>query len=120
MRHELIVSPFLDGYLALRPGSTAGARLPEAGYEELRALADTSAPAPSWFAGTAASVWSLDLGSTPFSKSVLVRERSSYGFSEADTAAATIATPVVVPVADLDDVMDSVKCSCNAGDDNPH
>ncbi|MFD8754639.1 hypothetical protein ACFV0O_27185 [Kitasatospora sp. NPDC059577] len=26
----------------------------------------------------------------------------------------------VIPVADLDDVMDSVKCSCNAGDDNPH
>ncbi|MFI9320355.1 hypothetical protein ACIGXI_11305 [Kitasatospora aureofaciens] len=26
----------------------------------------------------------------------------------------------IVGVADLDDVMDSVKCSCNAGDDNPH
>ncbi|MFF3153272.1 hypothetical protein [Streptomyces sp. NPDC057910] len=26
----------------------------------------------------------------------------------------------ITPVADLDDVMDSVKCSCNAGDDNPH
>lgn len=37
---------------------------------------------------------------------------------EADTT--TVATPVVVTVADLDDVMDSVKCSCNAGDDNPH
>jgi hypothetical protein len=37
---------------------------------------------------------------------------------EADTT--TVSTPVVVTVADLDDVMDSVKCSCNAGDDNPH
>ncbi|QMU66838.1 hypothetical protein [Streptacidiphilus sp. P02-A3a] len=26
----------------------------------------------------------------------------------------------IVTVADLDAVMDSVKCSCNAGDDNPH
>ncbi|MFI0717748.1 hypothetical protein [Streptomyces sp. NPDC021224] len=26
----------------------------------------------------------------------------------------------ITPVADLGDVMDSVKCSCNAGDDNPH
>ncbi|MFE9409856.1 hypothetical protein ACFYN0_13835 [Streptomyces sp. NPDC006704] len=26
----------------------------------------------------------------------------------------------ITPVADLDDVVDSVKCSCNAGDDNPH
>jgi hypothetical protein len=33
---------------------------------------------------------------------------------------ATVATPVLIAVADLDDVMDSVKCSCNAGDDNPH
>ncbi|MFZ3599416.1 hypothetical protein [Streptomyces sp. BH104] len=33
------------------------------------------------------------------------------------------ATPLITeltPVADLDEVMDSVKCSCNAGDDNPH
>ncbi|MFF3748513.1 hypothetical protein [Streptomyces kronopolitis] len=27
---------------------------------------------------------------------------------------------VITPVADLDTVMDSIKCSCNAGDDNPH
>lgn len=26
----------------------------------------------------------------------------------------------ITPVADLDEVMDSVKCSCNVGDDNPH
>ncbi|MEU6663799.1 hypothetical protein [Streptomyces sp. NPDC046821] len=26
----------------------------------------------------------------------------------------------ITTVADLDEVMDSVKCSCNAGDDNPH
>ncbi len=26
----------------------------------------------------------------------------------------------ITSVADLDEVMDSVKCSCNAGDDNPY
>lgn len=26
----------------------------------------------------------------------------------------------ITVLADLDEVMDSVKCSCNAGDDNPH
>lgn len=26
----------------------------------------------------------------------------------------------ITPVADLDTVMDALKCSCNAGDDNPH
>lgn len=49
MSHDLIVSPFLDGYLCLRPGSSAGIRLPETGYEELSALKSTGAPAPSWF-----------------------------------------------------------------------
>jgi hypothetical protein len=33
--------------------------------------------------------------------------------------AASVATPVLVRIADMDDVTDSVKCSCNAGDDNP-
>jgi hypothetical protein len=27
---------------------------------------------------------------------------------------------VITPIADLDTVMDNIKCSCNAGDDNPH
>ncbi|WP_328406481.1 hypothetical protein OHS70_38595 (plasmid) [Streptomyces sp. NBC_00390] len=27
---------------------------------------------------------------------------------------------VITPVAKLDKVLETVKCSCNAGDDNPH
>lgn len=27
---------------------------------------------------------------------------------------------VITAVANLDEIMDSIKCSCNAGDDNPH
>ncbi|MEU6235715.1 hypothetical protein [Kitasatospora sp. NPDC047058] len=34
-------------------------------------------------------------------------------------APAEPATRVTV-VTDLDDVMESIKCSCSAGDDNPH
>lgn len=34
------------------------------------------------------------------------------------TAAPQITGPVMAD--DLDEVMDSVSCSCNAGDDNPH
>ncbi|MGW2249916.1 hypothetical protein ACWCXH_06910 [Kitasatospora sp. NPDC001660] len=34
-------------------------------------------------------------------------------------AAAPPVTAITL-VADLDEVMDSAKCSCNAGDDNPH
>ncbi|MFH8573047.1 hypothetical protein [Streptomyces sp. NPDC017993] len=35
-------------------------------------------------------------------------------------AAAVPPITEVTSVADLDTVMDSTKCSCNAGDDNPH
>lgn len=83
MPHDLIVSPFLDGYLCLRPGSSAGIRLPEAGYEELRALVGADAPAPDWFARTAADTWGMDLRNKPVKGSLLVRERSDYGFSKA-------------------------------------
>ncbi|MEU7166682.1 hypothetical protein QZH56_19940 [Streptomyces olivoreticuli] len=41
-----------------------------------------------------------------------------YATRPPETAPATINT--VTMVDDLDTVMDSVKCSCAAGDDNPH
>ncbi|MGD6741852.1 hypothetical protein ACOKM3_08430 [Streptomyces sp. BH106] len=34
--------------------------------------------------------------------------------------APTLQVTAVTAVADLDELMDSAKCSCNAGDDNPH
>jgi hypothetical protein len=82
MSHDVIISPFLDGYLALRPGSAAGARLPEAGYEELRGLAGTDEQVPGWFADLA-DTWGLDFRNKPVGDSLLVRDRSPYGFSKA-------------------------------------
>jgi hypothetical protein len=40
-----------------------------------------------------------------------------YPTRPAEEPAAEITDPVMV---DLDQIMDSVACSCNAGDDNPH
>ncbi|MGA2830678.1 MAG: hypothetical protein ABSF03_31700 [Streptosporangiaceae bacterium] len=40
-----------------------------------------------------------------------------YPTRPAEESAAEITDPVMV---DLDQIMDSVACSCNAGDDNPH
>ncbi|GAA3482121.1 hypothetical protein [Streptomyces yanii] len=40
-------------------------------------------------------------------------------FTRPVEAAASPVSEITV-LADLDEVMDSVKCSCNAGDDNPH
>ncbi|GLX53829.1 hypothetical protein Shyhy01_67780 [Streptomyces hygroscopicus subsp. hygroscopicus] len=35
-------------------------------------------------------------------------------------AAPPVASSAVTLVADLDDVVESAECSCDAGDDNPH
>jgi hypothetical protein len=40
-----------------------------------------------------------------------------YPTRPADDAAPEVTAPMMV---DLEQVMDSVACSCNAGDDNPH
>ncbi|MFF4157725.1 radical SAM protein [Streptomyces sp. NPDC001678] len=81
--HELIVSPFLDGYLALRPGRQAGLRLPEQKYRELRTAARADAPPPKWLVEAAHEVWGLEIGGRPARSTLLVREPSGYGFSRA-------------------------------------
>ncbi|MEU1024665.1 hypothetical protein ABZ366_21730 [Streptomyces sp. NPDC005904] len=40
--------------------------------------------------------------------------------SSARRAAPPVASAAVTLVADLDDVVESAECSCDAGDDNPH
>jgi hypothetical protein len=40
-----------------------------------------------------------------------------YPTRPAEEAVPQVTTPVMV---ELDQVLDSVACSCNAGDDNPH
>ena len=40
-----------------------------------------------------------------------------YPTRPAEEAAPEVTEPVMV---ELDQIMDSVACSCNAGDDNPH
>ncbi|MGW3653991.1 hypothetical protein [Streptomyces sp. NPDC000878] len=59
--HKLIVSPFLDGYLAVQPGSATCVRLPAERYEELRQRAGCDDQVPAWLVGTAAEAWDLDL-----------------------------------------------------------
>ncbi|MEV6778941.1 radical SAM protein [Streptomyces syringium] len=81
--HELIVSPFLDGYLALRPGHQAGLRLPEHRYRELQAAARTEVPLPTWFAEIAQETWGLDIDGGSARSTLLVREPSDHGFSRA-------------------------------------
>ncbi|MFI6662964.1 hypothetical protein ACIBL8_46640 [Streptomyces sp. NPDC050523] len=35
-------------------------------------------------------------------------------------AAPPVAAASLMPVADLDEIVESAECSCDAGDDNPH
>ncbi|PWI15929.1 radical SAM protein [Streptomyces sp. Act143] len=80
--HRLIVSPFLEQRVLMRPGSRGGALLPAPRYEELRAL-DPAEPAPAWYVDAVREQWDdLDVGG-PLGESTLVRQPSSWGYGKA-------------------------------------
>ncbi|RBM07320.1 radical SAM protein [Streptomyces sp. PT12] len=81
--HKVIVSPFLDGFLAVQPGNAAGIRLPESHYSELRSLTGTESPCPSWLVNAAREAWGLELEHESANGALLVREPSEYGFGRA-------------------------------------
>ncbi len=77
--HDVIISPFLGDYLAVRPGSRNGVRLPRAMYAEAGAAAEC----PAWLAEVARDAWRIDLSGQPMASTVLVREESPLGFGRA-------------------------------------
>lgn len=81
--YDLIISPFLDGYLAVRPGSARCVRLPAPHYEEALARARAVEPVPAWLSEVAAEAWNLDLEEKLADAVLLVRERSELGFARA-------------------------------------
>ncbi|MDN3029392.1 radical SAM protein [Streptomyces sp. S.PB5] len=81
--HQLIVSPFLDGHLAVRPGSAACVRLPTEHYEEVRQRARADDRVPDWLATAAAEAWSLDLADQTVGAALLVREPTELAFARA-------------------------------------
>ncbi|GAA1353609.1 radical SAM protein [Streptomyces beijiangensis] len=83
MTHALIASPFLDGHLLLRPGARSGARIPAGHYEEIASAVAACERLPAWVAETAASTWGLDLAGQSAEGTVLVREKSAYGYCRA-------------------------------------
>lgn len=81
--HNLIVSPFLDDFLVVRPGSRSGLFLPEPRYEELRRHDSAQAP-PAWFAEAVRAQWAdLDMTSCPARESLMIRQPSAWGYSRA-------------------------------------
>ncbi|MFJ9557966.1 radical SAM protein [Nocardiopsis sp. NPDC101807] len=80
--HSLLVAPFLDSFLLMRPGHTAGAKLPRRRYDELTG-APQGAPVPVWLVTTAHQVFGLDLSGRSLDPTVLVRQRSPHGYVRA-------------------------------------
>ncbi|MGP3969066.1 radical SAM protein [Streptomyces sp. 6N223] len=80
---RLIASPFLDGHLVVRPGSTRALRIPAHHFAELAAAAASHQPTPSWLRAAVRQRWGLDMPTGPVGESVLVRAPSDYGFSRA-------------------------------------
>ncbi|MEV5567618.1 radical SAM protein [Streptomyces sp. NPDC052196] len=81
--HELIVSPFLDHYLVLRPGDPSGLRIKSTHYADLRHRAASDERLPSWLHAATRQRWGLDLGNHPASKALLIRDPSPFGHGRA-------------------------------------
>ncbi|MGH8910209.1 MAG: radical SAM protein [Egibacteraceae bacterium] len=78
--HELIVSPFLDDCLVLRPGSPTGLKIPARKYQELGQAAAAGDVCPAWLVDAARRLWDLDIAGCPVGETVIVRTRSPYRF----------------------------------------
>lgn len=80
--HQLIVAPFLDDHLVLRPGHQSGFKIPRTHYLELAESPDDRT-CPDWLASAAQRAFGLDLAGRPLRPNVLVREQSPYGYVRA-------------------------------------
>ncbi|MFF5582734.1 radical SAM protein [Streptomyces hygroscopicus] len=81
--HELIVAPFLSEFLVLRPGSSAGLKIPQHRYLEVQQAAQQDARVPEWLAGPVRKQWGVDLTGRSAVDSLLVRTPSRYGYARA-------------------------------------
>jgi len=80
--HEVIVSPFLDDYVVVRPGDTRAVRIGPRRYRDLLKAAPDAA-CPTWLVDAVRRRWDLDLAERPLASAVLVREPSPLGYGRA-------------------------------------
>ena len=78
--HQLIVTPFLENHLVLRPGSAKGVKISTAKYRQL-AQSASDEQTPEWFAQAVRECWGLDVADRSLGTIALVRQQSSYGFA---------------------------------------
>lgn len=80
---RLVASPFLAQHLLLQPGRAVGVRIPGIRYEELRIASHEGDPLPAWLVDAARQAWDTEMPDGPVADTVLVRERSPYGYAKA-------------------------------------
>ncbi|WP_330458056.1 radical SAM protein [Streptomyces sp. NBC_00820] len=80
---SLVVSPFLDGYVVVRPGSQVALRIPTDHYAALATAAETQEPAPAWLRAAVRERWGLEMPTGPLAGAAIIRAASDYGFSRA-------------------------------------
>ena len=80
--HELVVSPFLDRHLVLRPGRRNAVKIPAARYAQLQAASPAGA-CPGWLADAARTAWGIDVSGRPLRETVIVRAPSPAGYGRA-------------------------------------
>lgn len=80
--HELIASPFLGNYIAVRPGYSTGMKISYAKYADLTHAAPGDT-VPAWLAGAAHRVWEIDIFDENLLSTVLIRSESQLGFGRA-------------------------------------
>lgn len=80
---DLIATRYLGQYFVLTRNSTAGMRLPDHRFAELRQAVAANAPTPDWLADNARRLWGVDVGGPATAEVVTVRDDTPYGYSRA-------------------------------------
>ncbi|WP_031075461.1 hypothetical protein [Streptomyces sp. NRRL WC-3742] len=81
--HDLIASPFLNGFVVLRPGRLEGLTLSERRFRDLELAHDSGADLPLWLARAVRARWGVDLVIRSASDAVLIRDAPPYGHGRA-------------------------------------
>ncbi|MFZ3562900.1 radical SAM protein [Streptomyces sp. BH097] len=81
--YDLIVTPFLEGHLVLRPGSAHGIKIASHRYLEVQQRIATDGMLPDWLLDAARRRWGIDLQERRASEALLVRGPSPYGHGRA-------------------------------------
>src|SRR6185437_12635567 len=80
--HELVISPFLDTHLVLRPGCRNAVKISWARYAQLR-TAGPAGPCPGWLADAAQQAWGIDVSGCPLGAAAVVRSPSLLRYARA-------------------------------------